>query len=326
MTTSFFYALMANPQYLAELQEEIDSRLKNKTLINCQQWGSDIFYCESKTPNLDQQLIWPLQIWTEAQIEPILSISDGAHKLRSQKKIWQNLPRNLHRRSQLISEQVKSLKTIERFKHLDLISDDPVWTLIEKNTLLQGNHRGPRTPTREFLFKEDRHNPPSRAYLKLWELFARTGIYPKASEIALDLGACPGGWSWVLLELGVQVYAFDRSPLDARLARYPQIQFHKKDIFSLDPLKLKADYKISKPQWIVSDVIQDTQKLCELAFKWYESQIAENYIFTIKFKGKTNMDPVWDLLKKVPSSRALHLEHNKHEITWFALKKQECLA
>jgi hypothetical protein len=44
--------------------------------------------------------------------------------------------------------------------------------------------------------------PPSRAYLKLWEVFSRLGVTPKKDDLCLDLGPSPRGWSWELIQQG----------------------------------------------------------------------------------------------------------------------------
>ena len=60
----------------------------------------------------------------------------------------------------------------------------------------------------EYEFQEDKTSPPSRAYLKLWELFTRLGHWPRSGERVLDLGASPGGWTFVLAnQLGANVVA-----------------------------------------------------------------------------------------------------------------------
>ncbi len=84
-------------------------------------------------------------------------------------------------------------------------------------------------PNGEWNFNEDKINPPSRAYLKLWEFFTRFQIFPDKNDICLDLGACPGGWTWVLSGLAKQVIAYDKSPLDARVMALPNVVFHAED-------------------------------------------------------------------------------------------------
>ena len=49
---------------------------------------------------------------------------------------------------------------------------------------------------------EDKEGPPNRAYLKLWEALVRLRRWPGPGERCLDLGASPGGWTYVLAKLG----------------------------------------------------------------------------------------------------------------------------
>ena len=62
-------------------------------------------------------------------------------------------------------------------------------------------------------FIEDKHSPSSRAYLKLWETFTRFQEYPKEGDKCLELGAAPGGWTWVLANLGCKVTLSIEPPL-----------------------------------------------------------------------------------------------------------------
>ena len=50
---------------------------------------------------------------------------------------------------------------------------------------------------------------PSRAFAKLTEALARLGHWMGPGERCVDLGASPGGWSFVALGKGAQVIAVD---------------------------------------------------------------------------------------------------------------------
>lgn len=66
----------------------------------------------------------------------------------------------------------------------------------------------------------------SRAEFKLEELFAL--IEPPRGEVALDLGASPGGWTRILRSLGFdQVHAVDPADLDPRLQRDTGVRHHR---------------------------------------------------------------------------------------------------
>ncbi len=310
-------ALFAHPEFLPEFNEEIEFHVKSKTISNVVKNEANLIVCELKKEFENVCFIWPKQVWTDVQILPIVSIGDAVKKLKSLRHKWNFQSYKLHRRGSLIQESLRTEPRSEKIDFKAEISSDSVWTLLDKDTILCGQHLGPQTQLREYSFNEDKINPPSRAYLKLWELFTRTQHAPKTEESALELGASPGGWTWVLLNAGCKVLAYDRSPLDPRLAKFSGLSFEKKDIFKVHPLELKSQGL--HYDWVVSDVIGETEKLCDLAFDWYKSNVSKNLIFTIKFKGKTEMSSVYKLLEKVPGSKAIHLENNKHEITWYFL-------
>ncbi len=160
----------------------------------------------------------------------------------------------------------------------------------------------------EAVFKENKA-APSRAYLKLWETFTLHGVAPAAGELCVDLGSCPGGWTWVLQSLGARVIAVDKAPLDPEVARLPGVEWLKKDAFKLEPASL------GKIDWLFSDIICEPKRLWELVSRWRESGSARGYVCTLKFKGKTDAATA-DKFAGVPGSRLLHLHNNKHELTW----------
>ena len=91
-------------------------------------------------------------------------------------------------------------------------------------------------PHGEVGFVEDKAIPPNRAYLKLWEAFTLLGRHPGAGERCLDMGASPGGWTWVLQSLGAQVLGISVDGIWSHLAfarerklRFPLLaDFHPK--------------------------------------------------------------------------------------------------
>ena len=86
------------------------------------------------------------------------------------------------------------------------------------------SQNGVRAPFRTARFLADlRVGPPNRAYRKLWEAFVVLGRFPERGDVAVDLGASPGGWSWLLAELGCRVVAVDKAPLDAAVADLGQV-------------------------------------------------------------------------------------------------------
>jgi hypothetical protein len=107
-------------------------------------------------------------------------------------------------------------------------------------------------------FVEDRSGPPSRAYLKLWEALTRLGRYPKPGESCIDLGASPGGWTWVIQSLGAHVIAVDKAPLDPAVVALTNVEVREQSAFALTP------DEIGPVDWLFSDIICYPERLLRL--------------------------------------------------------------
>lgn len=156
--------------------------------------------------------------------------------------------------------------------------------------------------------------PPSRAYLKLWELFTLTQKMPQSGDLCLDIGASPGSWSWAIQKLGASVRAVDRAPLCQTIASLSGIYSLKKDAFSLEP-DLSVD-------WLFSDAACTPEKLLAWIRRWLEAGSRANMICTLKFQGFSDSSVIREF-KKIENSRIVHLSHNKHELTWMRLLAKE---
>jgi 23S rRNA (cytidine2498-2'-O)-methyltransferase len=256
---------------------------------------------------------WAQNIWFDAQISPISSIGDAAKTLRALQRNWWPYEFQLYRRMKLIQEKLPNISP----KPLDFLRPVPnsplgSWTLIDEHTLLYASRCQSPMPNGEWNFNEDKQNPPSRAYLKLWELFARTGVYPQKNDSCLDLGASPGGWTWVLSKLSKKVLAFDKSPLDASIMALPNVEYIAQDAFKI---KL-SDYP--EANWVLSDVVCYPDKLYDFICDLLSNFPNKNYVFTIKFQGDDHS--AVERFKNLPGT-LLHLSHNKHELTWFSLHR-----
>jgi 23S rRNA (cytidine2498-2'-O)-methyltransferase len=157
--------------------------------------------------------------------------------------------------------------------------------------------------------------PPSRAYLKLWEVFTLHCQPPDRKSRVLDFGASPGGWTWVLNDLGCDILALDRSELHPNLMRLPNVEFRKCDAFSVKP----SD--IGPIDMFCSDIAAYPDKLFEYVNLWIQSGLCKRFICTIKLQGtesqwaKTGKYP-WEPFTSIKGSRIVHLWNNKNELTW----------
>ena len=183
-----------------------------------------------------------------------------------------------------------------------------IWTAIE-DFIIYSAHPKSRYPVGWHEFEEDKNHPPNRAYLKLWEVLATQNLVIDPAESAIEIGASPGGWSWVLSQYFKTVYTFDRADLDPKIQKIPNIVHAKTDAFKIDP----KDY--TNCSWLFSDLICSPEKIHETIQYWLDHSQIQNYVCTIKFKGQTDYEVI-DKLRKIPDSKLVRLYQNKHEVTW----------
>lgn len=249
------------------------------------------------------------------------SIGDLVKKLKSMKLVWSYYSFNLHRRHNLIDEKLRNKRDIlrlnfpeDRNRFLNLKNKGAFWTLLSESIVLIANEVSSWKLLGEMEFVENKEAPPSRAYLKLWEVFMHIPYLPTKECIVLDLGCSPGGWTWVLAKLAKKVIAIDKAKLHPSLLQLKNVIYEEKSAYSIKP----SDYL--NTQWLFSDIISFPDKTLELIEKWISEGYGGNMVFTIKFQGKTDFKTI-EKLKKIPNSFLLHLYHNKHELTWIRLQK-----
>lgn len=270
--------------------------------------SAEKFYLFSGEP---REVAWAQVIWKRVEKLPIASIGDGAKQLKALGKRWEYLPAGRHRRGSLIHEQLRPYRReILTFPtEMKLLEGTGAFTLLEDNEVLWCRAFDRPDPLGLVTFEEDKTSAPSRAYLKLWEAFSLIGKWPVPGEKTIDLGASPGGWTWVLASLGANVLSVDRAPLEPSVAMMPGVTFRKGDAFQAGPEALGS------VDWLCSDVICYPEKLLEFVKQWKEAGAAKHFICTLKFQGASNPSTVE---KFAALGRVLHLHHNKHELTWIS--------
>lgn len=296
------FAYLPHPDFSKELEIELD------------QFGHNFFFSNPLFFVTEKQLTpaWSQQNWLNCQILDISSIQNAQIQLKKIGGFWIPYSFHLHRRTQLIAEKIPLFKN-KKLDFGDDLSQKKVhcFTLLEKNKLLISQNIFPQFPDGILQFNEDKL-APSRAYLKLWETFTLHSPLPKKNERVIDLGSCPGGWTYVLAKIGCEVISVDTAPLDKKIMQFPNVRYLKKDAFQLNPSE------IGKIDWLFSDIICEPGKLLQLIEKWMKSNLVQNFVCTIKFKGKTDFEVI-NKLKKIPKSKMTHLSCNKHELTWIKL-------
>ena len=256
---------------------------------------------------------WAQNIWLEPFFQPIASVGEAVRTLKSIQRNWKLHAVDFHRRAALIEQQLPPVKA----KPLAFGAPVPTsplgsWTLWDRDTLLVSAKCSSAFPDGEVNFEEDKVNPPSRAYLKLWETFTLLGQGPKPGELCLDLGAAPGGWTWVLASMGARVYSIDKAPLDERVDAMPGVEHHIGSGFGLEPKDT------GRVDWLFSDMACYPERLLGTVKRWMEADAAENFVCTLKLQGETD-HAIVQAFRDIPGSEVLHLSCNKHELTWVNL-------
>ena len=267
---------------------------------------------------------WALDIWYNVKCLQESSINTLAKALRETGKNWTLTPCQLHRRAALIQEALPKCK-IPSVNFPDKPTFPPIggWLLWEANLILAATHRWKKFPGGLIPFNENKALPPNRAYLKLWEILTLLDTRPGSGETCLDLGASPGGWTWVLQSLGARVTAIDKAPLDPAIAKLPRVTQKIDSAFAIDPKKHAS------VDWVFSDVICYPEKLYKTILRWIESGHCRNLVATIKLQGEPSLEVIKPFLE-IPNSHVLHLGQNKNELTFVwpqhesLLLKMEC--
>lgn len=165
---------------------------------------------------------------------------------------------------------------------------------------------------------------PSRSTLKLDEAF-QTFIPDSEKDKrlasgmhAVDLGACPGGWTYQLVIRGMFVQAIDNGAMDDSLMQSGQVKYFARDGFKYQPAKKNVD-------WLVCDMIEQPQKVANLMAKWLANGWCKEAIFNLKLPMKQRYDSVKsaqniinDILEKQQLKyqfQAKHLYHDREEVT-----------
>lgn len=252
-------------------------------------------------------------VWTEPAFIPVDSIGDAARKLTAIQRNWSLVPSGHFRRAALMAEKLPRVSG-KPLVFGQALPTAPLgaFTVWEDNLLLASPRTSQPVPGGVYRFEEDRVGPPSRAYLKLWELFTRLDVHPAPGELCLDMGGSPGGWSFVLASFGARVFCIDKAPLAENVDKNPLVSWCPGSAFGLDPRHAGA------VDWLFSDVICYPERLYEWLARWLELGECRRFVLTVKLQGETDFE-LLARFRAVPGSRLLHLSHNKHELTFVKL-------
>ncbi len=165
---------------------------------------------------------------------------------------------------------------------------------------------------------------PSRSVLKLDEAIhsffnvdQKNALFQPGMQ-ATDLGACPGGWSYQLVQLGLSVEAVDHGLIQTELMQTGKVKHFSEDGFLYQPQQGNVD-------WLVCDMIEQPTRVSELMLKWLIKGWANACIFNLKLPMNKRSKVVFPILEHIQKTlsdqfgdsivQAKHLYHNRDEVT-----------
>ena len=164
---------------------------------------------------------------------------------------------------------------------------------------------------------------PSRSALKLEEAFLALLTADEREHLlrpgmtAADLGAAPGGWTWVLTRQHLRVTSVDNGPLRQHVLDTGLVEHLRADGFHWHP---------AKPlDWMVCDMVEQPAKVAARMAKWFAEGWCRHAVFNLKLPMKTRwqetrlcLDLFEERAGKPLTLRAKQLYHDREEITVFA--------
>jgi 23S rRNA (cytidine2498-2'-O)-methyltransferase len=164
---------------------------------------------------------------------------------------------------------------------------------------------------------------PSRSALKLEEALLTLLTDEERQRLlrdgmrSADLGAAPGGWTWVLVRNGLHVTSVDNGPLRQHLLDSGRVDHLRADGFQWQP-KAPLD-------WMVCDMVEQPRRVAERMATWLREGWCRHAIFNLKLPMKKRWDETRLCLelfeqqaRKPLLVRARQLYHDREEITVFA--------
>ncbi|APG19608.1 23S rRNA (cytidine(2498)-2'-O)-methyltransferase RlmM [Kosakonia radicincitans DSM 16656] len=165
---------------------------------------------------------------------------------------------------------------------------------------------------------------PSRSTLKLEEAFH---VFIPADEwderlangmYAVDLGACPGGWTYQLVKRNMWVSSVDNGPMAQSLMDTGQVTWLREDGFRYRPNR-------NNISWMVCDMVEKPAKVAALMAQWLVQGWCRETIFNLKLPMKKRYEEVSNNLAFIQQQldehniaaqiQARQLYHDREEVT-----------
>lgn len=256
---------------------------------------------------------WAQNVWTAPRWLDAPSIGQAVRQLTALQRNWRGhaLPESGHQRRQALMEAALPHVASRPLTFGAPAPAAPLgaFALWDHDLLLASPDTTSPFADGEMTFVENRDEPPGRAYLKLWETFTFDGVQPQPGELCVDLGAAPGGWTWVLARLGARVFSLDKAELAPLVGRMPNVNHCLGSGFGLTP------EQVGRIDWLFSDMICYPARLLQVVRQWIAARACAHAVCTLKFQAGTD-HAVSREFAAIPGGQLRHLSCNKHELTF----------
>jgi 23S rRNA (cytidine2498-2'-O)-methyltransferase len=153
---------------------------------------------------------------------------------------------------------------------------------------------------------------PSRSARKLEEALVWLGTGPGAGESCVDLGAAPGGWTWLILNRRARVIAVDPARLEPRLLEQKRLRHIQASAF---------DWQPEEPvDWLFCDMAWRPLEVAQMLGRWARRRQTRMLVSNFKLPMKRKAEWVARLRELLAASgyqqiRTRQLYHDREEIT-----------
>lgn len=164
---------------------------------------------------------------------------------------------------------------------------------------------------------------PSRSVLKLEEALqvlldeAEREEALKPGMKAVDLGAAPGGWTWLMVQQSIRVTAVDNGPMQPALMDSGLVEHRREDGFR---------YRPGKPvDWLLCDMVEQPQRIATLMGDWLIQGDCRRALFNLKLPMKKRHESLQECLQglrlRLDEAALRHrltckqLYHDREEVT-----------
>lgn len=166
---------------------------------------------------------------------------------------------------------------------------------------------------------------PSRSAAKLDEALAVLLSPEERARLlrpgmsAVDLGAAPGGWTWVLARAHLRVTAIDNGPLAPQVLDTGVVEHVRADGFRWRPAR--------PVDWLVCDMVEQPGRVADLIGRWLADGACRHALFNLKLPMKKRHAETQACLARLHESaeialdvRCRQLYHDREEVTVLALR------